>query len=186
MKPKHLSTDTDDDITKAERADLLKVTRLRAKVAKANAVAYSSKLRADIEEQLSAIFSFDQDETWKAAAAAAEQAVEKARADVAARCMELGIPKRFAPDLAFHWYGRGENASASRRAELRKLGYARIDALIESAKAQIDKVSSEVQTQLLATGLTSEAAKAFLESMPSVESLMPHVDIKALHPGQPQ
>jgi len=49
----------------------------------------SAELIADFENQMGQEYSFDQDEVWAAAEKAAEPHVEKARAQIAARCREL-------------------------------------------------------------------------------------------------
>src|SRR5262245_10199147 len=159
---------------------LMKVIRSNAKVAKAKAVQRSAELRADFEKQISAIYSFDQDEVWAAAEKRAEEAVQKAKAEVATRCRELGIPAAFAPNLSLGWYGRGENAVASRRAELRKLAIAQIAELEKTAIAQIEERSAEIQTKLVSQNLTTEAAKTFLTQLPPIEVLMPPVDVKVI------
>jgi hypothetical protein len=75
------------------------------------------------------------------------------------------------------WMRRGENYSAARRAELRKVAKTRIVAEIKAAKTTIERSSVEVQTELIAGGLESEEAKAFLESMPTAEALMPSLSM---------
>lgn len=84
-------------VTKSERNDLAVIMRKRERVMKAAARQRSKELLVDFEKQLGAVYSFDDDETWKAANAAAEQAVRDAQATVAERCEELGIPKEFRP-----------------------------------------------------------------------------------------
>ena len=111
-------------MTKGERNDLAGLVRQRAKLLKAAAAQRSAELLADFERQLGTIHSYDDDETWRAATATAEQAVGAANAQIAERCQELGIPKEFAPTVRFSWYGRGENASKDRRAELRRMSSA--------------------------------------------------------------
>ena len=128
---------------------------------------------ADFEHQLGTVYSYYDDETWQAAAVAAEQAVAAAQAEIEKRCLELGIPKQFAPGMSCFWYGRGENAVASRRAELRRMAMTRIAAMEKAARTQIETLSVSAQTALIAGSLTSEAAKEFLEHLPSAEALMP-------------
>ena len=165
-------------MTAAERNDLRSLIRQRARLMKAQTKERRLELQADFESQLSAKFSYDQDETWKAAYSAAKQAVTDARAVIAERCRGLGIPEAFAPDIDVHWYNRGENACEKRRAELRRAATTRLDAIEAAAKTEIERVSIEAQTELIADGLTSEAAKAFLEHMPSAETLMPLLDLR--------
>jgi hypothetical protein len=106
-------------ISKGDREDLQRLIRQREKVLKSAAKQRSAELLADFENQLGSQFTFDQDEIWEKAQTAADREVQKARQAVAARCRELGIPARFAPDLELRWYGRGENAVPKRRDELR-------------------------------------------------------------------
>jgi hypothetical protein len=168
-------------MTKADRESLLKVCRLRAKVAKADVVALAAQRKAEFEKQLARIYSFDHDEVWKQAMLAATAAVVEAERVIRRRCKELGIPGEFAPDISPpHWYGRGENAVASRRAELRRVGYTRIDQLAKEANVEIDRRSAETQTKLLTAGLESGEAKAFLEAMPTAEQLLPAISAKEI------
>ena len=160
-------------MSKGERDDLGRLMRQRAKVARTSADQRAAELLAEFEQQMASVYSFDADEVWKAAHDAAQQVVQEAQARVAKRCAELGIPERFAPSLDVYWYGRGENASKKRRQELRLVAKSRIAALQKQAYAAIERASVEVQTELVAHGLTSDAAKAFLERMPTAEMLMP-------------
>jgi hypothetical protein len=59
------------------------------------------------------------------------------------------------------------------QADLRRAAHKRIDAATRTAKHEIDRRSLDVQTQLVAEGLTSARAIEFLTSMPTVEVLMP-------------
>jgi hypothetical protein len=164
-------------MTKSERESLLQVVRLRAKVAKSDATAYSAKLRADFEQQLDTKYSFDQDAIWQEMASLMQATADEAAAKVAARNRELGIPDWAAPRIVWGWRERGENATKERRAELRRLAHVQIEAIEKEARARIDRTSSEVQTKLYASGLTTEAANLFLEQIPSIESLMPALEL---------
>lgn len=164
-------------MTAAERNDLRSLIRQRARLMKTEVKQRRLELMSDFERQLSAVFSYDQDKIWKGAAALAEQAVKDAQAVIAERCRDLGIPKEFAPGLHLEWYRRGANAVKDRRAELRIAAKARLDALEATAKTEIERISVNGQTDLIADGLTSEAAKLFLEQMPSAETLMPLLEL---------
>ena len=67
----------------------------------------------------------------------------------------------------------GENADSSRRTELRRVAQTRVKADVKAAKVAIETASATIQEQLLVGGLRSDEAKALLETIPSVESLMP-------------
>ncbi len=164
-------------MTAAERTDLRSLIRQRARLMKTELKQRRLELMADFERQLSACFSYDQDEVWKGAHALAEQAVKDAQVVIEERCRELKIPKEFAPTIHMGWFGRGENAVRERRAELRTTAKARLDALEATAKTEIERISVNGQTDLIADGLSSEAAQAFLEQMPSTEALMPVLEL---------
>jgi hypothetical protein len=163
-------------LTNKEADNLCRIIRAREKVAKTMAKERSAELKAKVEEQLAATYSFDQDEVWKKAEESADKVVEEARRTVAERCKELGIPTRFAPDLHLGWYRRGENASKERRAELRKVADAKIDELEMQARVKIERMSLSAQTEVIANGL-SDTARLFLEKLPSIEVLMPELEV---------
>ncbi len=167
-------------MTRAERTDLGALIRRREKLLKTAAKQRALELMADFERKISAVFSYDDDETWKAAYASAEQAVDEAKVVIAQRCRELGIPPEFAPDIDVAWYRRGENAASQRRTELRRVAKTEIDALEAHAKTEIERVSVEQQTALISDGLPSDAAQAFLAQMPTAENLMPVLDIEQI------
>jgi hypothetical protein len=167
-------------MTKADRDNLIRVARLNTKVALAALKQRSADLQADLERKLAAHYSYNQDEIWAAAAKAAKRAVAEADERVKERCRELGIPDAFRPGITFGWYGRGETAVRSRREELRKIGLAEIDAMERRGRTEIERRSAEIQTRLVAGSLESDEARAFLESIPSADQLMPPITIEAI------
>ena len=93
----------------------------------------------------------------------------------------MGIPLREAPRLSLGWRSRGPSYDDSkRRAELRKLAETRLTALTKTAKAAIGDRLLEVETELIAGGLESGEARAFLAKMPTAEQLMPPLNIEDL------
>jgi len=160
-------------MTKDERENLQRLVRQREKVLKSAAKQRSLELLADFENEMGQAYSFDQDEVWEQATKIAQAALTKANEQIAVRCQEIGIPRRFAPGLELSWYGRHENITKSRRAELRKMAETRIEAIEAKAITGIEVGCLEAQTTLAVAGLTSEAAYAFVEKLPSIETLMP-------------
>ena len=63
-----------------------------------------------------------------------------------------------------------------RRIELRRLAHVHIEAAEKRTRTEIERMSLQAQTDLIATGL-SQKAKAFLVAMPSVDTLMPGVQV---------
>jgi hypothetical protein len=166
-------------MTRTERQDLLQICRQRERVVKAEAVAMAAQRKAEFEAQLARVYHFDEDAIWQAAHKAAKRAAREANEQVAAQCRQLGIPPWAQPEITEpYWYGRGENATRQRRAELAKVAHARIDQHLKEAKHAIERASVEIQTQLVADGLESADAKAFLEAMPAPAQLMPVVTVE--------
>src|SRR5262249_21787524 len=129
---------------------------------------------ADFENQIGTEFSFDDDEIWEQAMRAAMIEVDHAKQRIAARCRELGIPPRFAPTLEVQWVHRGyDNQVACRKVELRNMAKTRIAAMEAKAVVEVEVSCLKAQTELTVAGLTSEAARGFLEGLPGIETLMP-------------
>lgn len=167
-------------MTKGERNDLLKLVRARERVLKSAAEQRALEMLTEFETQISAMYSFDKDDTWREAMQRAKIAVDNAQRIVAERCAELGIPEEFAPEISVYWHSCGENAVASRRADLRRKAKAEIAALEQAARVEIDRMSINAQTDIIRAGLTSSDAKAFFDSLPTVDRLMPALDIKQI------
>jgi hypothetical protein len=168
------------EITRAEQSDLLKVARLREKVAKTAVIARSAQLRAEFEQQISAHYSFCKDEVWQEITREVDELTKKAQERVSQRSRELGIPEAFAPEVNWYWNSDGDRATKGRIAELRAIAATQIEAIGKEAKMQIEAASADVQTKLLASGLKSAEASAFLESMPTIEALMPPLQISSV------
>jgi hypothetical protein len=160
---------------KSEREDLQRLIRQRERVQKSAAKQRSAEVLQDFENQMGQRYSFNQDEVWRQAHKIADAAIAKAQEQIKARCREIGIPDRFAPTINVHWYSRGENAVAERRVELRKMAVSAIAAQEQKAKTQIELSSLKAQEKLALDGLTSEAARGFVDALPSVEDLMPRL-----------
>jgi len=162
----------DRPLTRNEREDLLKVARLRERVAKSEAKRRASELLADFEQQMARQYSFDENEIWAAAYQQADQVVAGANETIRNECAKLGIPPQFAPRIGSYWSSRGENIVGARRAELRKVARSRIEEILKSALERIERGLLEFQTSVLAIGM-SGPANALLSAMPDVSDLMP-------------
>lgn len=169
-------------MTKGEREELRRLVNERARLAKARIEQRQAELLADAEEQLAAQYHFDH-EAWKEVTATAAKAVEHADQLIAEKCRELGIREEFRPSISLSWYSRGENGNSKRRAELRKVAQTRIAALGRRAKNDIDTAALERREALALGALESAEAQAFIASMPTVEALMPTLDIAELESG---
>ncbi len=168
--------------TKGEREELKSLTRQRARVAKGGAEARAAAFLADVEAQLASVYKAD-DEAFRDLSAHAEQKVAALDAELAQRCREMGIQQDFRPRLTCGWWGRGENAAASRRVELRKVAERRVQADSRAAKLAIDEAALDVLTELTAAALTTDEGRAFLAKLPTVAELMPTFDVRELGSG---
>lgn len=163
-------------LSRQETHDLSMIIKDRTKVLRAHAEEQAAHLMADFEKKLSQEFTWDQDKIWEKAADDARGAIAAAQQAIDARCKELGIPRSFAPSVSASWHGRGENAVAERRAELRRVARTPIDAMVKTATTKIEKQSLDLRTQVVAMGLLSADAKLFLESLAPVEDAMAQLD----------
>lgn len=166
-----------DRMTKGERDDLVRLVKQREKVAKTAAEQRSAAMLAEFERQISDTHDFNKVEVWKAAVDAAITAAKEANEKVAAEAERLGIPEDFRPSLQFTWNRRGEAEYSQRRAELRRVAKAEIETLEKAARVQIEAQSVQAQTEIIAHGLTTDAALSFLSSLPKVEAMMPALDV---------
>ena len=168
-------------MSRHEREDLRKLIRQREKVLKSAARQRSLELLADFENQMGSIYRPDDDPIWAEAEKLAAQEAVKAQASIAKRCAEKGIVKEFSPSVELHWNHRGcGNCLAQRRAELRTMARTRIAAIEAEAIVRIEVDAVEAQTKLAMNGLTSDAARAFLDSLPTIESLMPALSFEEI------
>jgi hypothetical protein len=167
-------------MTKGERDDLIRLVKQREKVAKTSAEQRSAAMLADFEAKITALHDFDDDAIWSAAVKAAIDAAKKANAEIAKQSTKLGIPKEFQLSLNFNRDRRGQAEYKQRREELRRLAKAEIDALEKVARVQIESESVRCQTEIIANGLNSSAAREFLDNLPKIESLMPPLDVSEI------
>jgi hypothetical protein len=170
-------------MTKAERQDLWKLVRFNAKVAKDGAEARGKWLLADVEAKLAAKYPAE-DQAWADIVRAARKYVHKADAVIAALCRERGVPEEFRPRLNVSWWERGENAIKERRAELRKVAEAQVEALVKEALFEIDRQTAEQLNQIAQAGLSSQEARAFIRSMPRPEEMLPPLGALRMHNGE--
>lgn len=170
----------DRAMSKGEREDLIRLVKQRERVAKTAAEQRSAAMLAEFEAKVSALHTFATNEVWKAAVDAAIEAAEQCNEKVEAEAARLGIPPEFRPRMQFSWARRGENEYEIRRTELRRLAKSEIDALEKVARVQIETASVNAQTEIIAHGLVSDAARDFLSRLPAVETMMPTLSIEAI------
>lgn len=170
-----------DKMTKGEREDLLRLVRGRERVLKTSATQRAAEMLLEFEGQISKIHHYDNDEVWASLKKEAETLMADIGKRLSARCDEIGIPEEFRPSFSIGWNHRGYNGLPERRAELRRVAKAEIAAVEQKARAEIEVMSVNAQTEILAHGLTSLAATNFLSNLTAVEKLMPMLDATAVN-----
>jgi hypothetical protein len=162
---------------KTEREALLKVNRQRARLAKQAVDALTAERKYKFLEQLAREYSWDEDKVWKEAYEECKAVVADARKKIADRNEAKGIPRWAAPSVSLGWWGQGQNAVREFCAKMIRLHNAKTDEQSKKSKLHIDQVALGIEEKLLTGGLETDAAKAFLESMPTPETLMPAITV---------
>jgi hypothetical protein len=160
-----------------ERETLLKLTREREQLAKKQTDARALQRTAEFERQLATDYSWDCDEILKELFEETE-AIERKLNERAVQILQAkGIRRAFAPSRHGYWSSRGMNGDKGYCTELRRVFKAKNEQDTVQAKLTIQRTSLEIRTQLMADGLESAEAKAFLEAMPTAEQLMPVLSV---------
>jgi hypothetical protein len=147
-------------ISKGEREELRGILNGRRRLAKKVIEQRAAELLADAEEKLAATYKIN-DAAWKDLTETTEAALRKADEELAQRCCGLGIPEAFRPRMYFSWSGRGENAVAERRTELRRVAVTRISEMSKRAQIQMESKALEGLELLAQSALESAAAQQF-------------------------
>ena len=166
-------------MTRQEREALAKLIRQRERLAKTGAAERSAVLLADFEQQADRMYAYDEDDVWRQAVLAAKEEVAKASVQISKRCSELGIPQPFAPTLSVVWHQQRASVGVE-RAKMRQVAKRRIEQIEATARTAIERASVAAQEALLIGALTTESARMFADTMPSVEELMPKLDMSVL------
>jgi hypothetical protein len=171
-----------DQMTKTERDELRRLANERARIAIKKIDHRKAEILADFERKAAAEYSIA-DEAWADVTAAAVAAVKAADEVIAEKCREAGIPDEWRPRIGLGWSGRGSNAVKERMAELRRVATRNLDAAGQKAKVKIEENALQVREQLTMQALESAEARAFVEAMPTVEQLIPPLEVPKLETG---
>jgi hypothetical protein len=166
-------------MTRADRDELRRALRAWHQVAKADLKAVKAERLAAFEEQIATIYN-PYDEAWADARRRADAVAKELQAVIDAEMDARGVPPAFRPIAGVHMSGRGENETASRRAELRKVAMTRLDADEKDALAKVQRAIAERELDLVAGALETVDAAAWLDRLPQPEALIAPLDIKQL------
>ena len=166
-------------LSQKEIDNLSKLARQKAKMKKRDLQARTEHLIADAERCLAMKFSAD-DARWRDCVQAINRQAAEINKCLAAFARESGFPESFAPSIGIDWYSRGENATASRRAELRRVMKTRYAAEQKKAELEVDRELTNYLELLTKESLTSDRAMQLLEAMQPLEALLPPIDLDQL------
>jgi hypothetical protein len=171
-------------MTRDERSELATVVRMRAKLAREDADVRGAELMAQFEEELATEYPANDPRLAEITEQAAD-AMRRADAEIAAVCEAAGIRSEFRAGLHVVWHGRGENGVEMRRTELRKVAQSRITAMVKTAKLAITRAETEARGRLAELSMTTSEGKALMESMPTVEYLLPTLALRQIEAETP-
>jgi hypothetical protein len=159
-------------ITKGERTELRALIRQRFKVLRAEVEARRAELAVELEERVAAKFA-EEDKRWADAMFLIDEAAREAnrKANDVLRGLDID-----AVDTSKEYSivsNRGITKPATERNVMLRNGAKRIDAQVKAAYLQLDRQEAELLTRLVANGLESDEARAFLGEIPTVSALVP-------------
>jgi hypothetical protein len=175
---------TDNDrMSKNEREELGRLLRQKARVAKAHVKLRKKDQMADFAEKIAAKYDpvdLGLETAYNEALETGRRMQDQINAGMDARLEELGVAKHFRGrglTVVVMWEGRGENSTASRRVELLRVAQTAADAAEQRAIVAIDTKVLQLEELLTRSQLRSHEANRLLESFPTVESLLPPLDL---------
>jgi hypothetical protein len=160
-------------LSKSEIEYLLRALRANTKAAKAAIMSSEPKLRESFEQHLNTSYPLRAEPVWMEAFQALVAQYEKSQAQVDKRCDEMGLPRRFRPQITHpRWdHGGVDMMLKGFRAELRRVAYLQISAMIKERQEEMEREAARVQLEILAHGCLTDAAKAFIERLPKIDEL---------------
>jgi hypothetical protein len=171
-------TDPEAPITPTERRELRSLVRLRHRVLRAAVSARKQAILHDLRQELETEY-VEQDKAIKQAKAKAERLrikyvadLEKIGQDFRDRypTTRYSVSKPYADPLTISDQTRAERFSTLS---------VRVPSVVAQAQSEIDRSEAEAMTDLAEDALKTDAAKAFLGRIPTVEALLPSAP--ALH-----
>jgi hypothetical protein len=163
-----------DKLNKSEIASLLQILRANVKGAKAAILSRAADLKAAYEIQLDTMYPPSGDPVWNAEYEAALAACEPHIRRIEQRCVELCIGTKFRPGLnPPSWSYGGQQLFKELRTERRRVAHAQIDAKLKADAEEVERRSNQMQLEILSNGFVTDAAKAFLDKLPTIDQLVP-------------
>jgi hypothetical protein len=166
-------------ITKGERSELRSLIRQRFKVLRSEVEARRAELASELEDRITARFA-EEDKRWSDAMFLIGEATREANRKANDILRGLNID---AMDTSREYdvvNFRGVAQPKAERNVLLRNGTKRIEAQVKAALLQLDGQEADLLTRLVANGLESDEARAFLGEIPTVSALVPADRLLAL------
>lgn len=159
-------------ITKGERAELRSLIRQRFKVLRTEVEARRAELAVELEERITAKFA-EEDKRWSDAMFLIKEAVREAnrKANDILRTLDIDAMDTSVEYEVVNF--RGVSKPVAERNVLHRNGVRRIEAQVKGALLQLDGQEADLLTRLVANGLETDDARAFLGEIPTVSALVP-------------
>lgn len=179
-----------EPMTKRDREQLAQVAKMRSRVAKASVEQREMVLRAQVAEELKALFDVEERAVSKAVGVAIAEAARYDK-ELQERLSEYEIPEHLRPHIVAEMMESqmaGKHRSLSmRRNELDRIASSRIKALGAAARVEVDRQCADTVERLITGGLSNEEAQKFLDEMPTIDQLMmapPVAELESVHDEQ--
>ncbi|MEY2539320.1 MAG: hypothetical protein QOG67_3060 [Verrucomicrobiota bacterium] len=169
-----------EKMTKHDLDKLLQLDKNEVKALKHATEARRAQVVAQGEADIARLYKTDHKPEWAQLYKEASAIVQKLNARIRDDLEAEGKSVQFAPSADLHWSSRGENAESVRRAELRKVLVTESKAQQEAACVAIDLYSVRAQRELLTCGLETDIAREILAARPTLENLMPSLQLSDL------
>lgn len=157
-------------ITKAERAELRSIVRQQFKVLRAEVVQRQAELLAEVDQEIADRYA-EVDGKWAALEHRIQEITLEANRQANDALRESGY--QLVGGTERMWFDTPRmNQPVRERGELRHQASTRISAQVKGAMLRLDREEADLLRRLAVDAIESEAARAFLASIPTVGDLV--------------
>ncbi len=159
-------------MTKAERSELRSLIRQQFKVLRGDLGVREAELLVGVEQDVVARFA-DRDVAWEEVLHVAGEASRACDRAINDALYAKGFIKREGSEQVFTSVRLSERPPDLGRAQLRAEAQIGITAKVKAARHELDRREADLLRRLTLDALESDAARGFLDAIPSVGDLVP-------------
>jgi hypothetical protein len=178
--PRSSTPPSSGKMSRYELEKLLKLSEREAKALKLATEARKAQVIAEGEAMIASTYSPRYKPAWEPLFLEAKEIADRLNAMIIEDLKEEGVPVGCCPRLNVAWKNRGEKDFAERRTELKAVLKSEAAAQQKTAITQIELWLIKSQKELLPYGMESEDAKRLLLERPSLETLMPSLQLESI------